>query len=38
MTKNVSVNKNVFVDNQGCVHFYKNMAELAKLMQQAREN
>lgn len=38
MTKNVSVNKNVFVDNQGCVHFYKSMAELTKLIKQAREN
>lgn len=38
MTKNVSVNMNVFVDNQGCVHFYKSMAELTKLIKQAREN
>lgn len=38
MTKNASVNMNVFVDNQGCVHFYKSMAELTKLIKQAREN
>lgn len=37
MTKNASVNMNVFVDNQGCVHFYKSMSELTKLIKETRE-
>ena len=37
MTKNASVNMNVFVDNQGCVHFYNSMSELTKLIKETRE-